>query len=595
MILAALLQLKLVAATTTDGDQKAEDNPAAFSHIPKELTSKFTFLETFDAEHAREGEKFGFERWRVVRDEKFTGGWEIQKRTDEIEGFIGDQGLVLQNDAAHHGAAVNFPPITGQDLTLQYEVKLQEGLSCGGAYLKIFDGDKASFSDTTPYVIMFGPDRCGSTNKVHFILKHQNPVSKEWIEHHVTYPPKARDDTKSHLYTLHVNTDNTFEILVDGEVEKSGSLLNDVTPSVVPPKMLPDSKDAKPEDWVDEETIPDTNALKPPKEEWDEDAPEFIKDLDATKPDGWNEDEKPKIPDPNAQKPKNWDDDEDGEWLAPMVDNLKCEIGCGKWSPPLKRNPEYKGKWKPPMIPNPAYKGRWKPREVENPDYFENAHPGKLPRVSGLGFELWTMQNGILFDNIIVGQSKEERHAAAVFAKQTFGKRKAMEDVFDPIRGDPSDSMFAYIWRYADFFLSQYSTLSFAVLIGLLLIIWSTTRKFLLGGKTARVDKSGQEDAGDKKKKAKGQGRTSTTSGDADEQPKKKKKAAEYASAGVLDVDDDGSNSEAEEDDVEETENEEENEGSGDKKEEKEEKERDDGDKEGEEEKNKNNVRRRKK
>ena len=45
-----------------------------------------------------------------------------------------------------------------------------DGLECGGAYLKLLKDNKAlhaeEFSNDTPYVIMFGPDKCGATNKV---------------------------------------------------------------------------------------------------------------------------------------------------------------------------------------------------------------------------------------------------------------------------------------------------------------------------------------------------------------------------------------------------------------------------------------------
>lgn len=53
---------------------------------------------------------------------------------------------------------------------VSYEVKLQENLECGGAYMKLLQENKAlhkeEFSNASPYVIMFGPDRCGTTNKV---------------------------------------------------------------------------------------------------------------------------------------------------------------------------------------------------------------------------------------------------------------------------------------------------------------------------------------------------------------------------------------------------------------------------------------------
>ena len=47
---------------------------------------------------------------------------------------------------------------------------LPDGLECGGAYMKLLQDNKKlhaeEFSNTSPYVIMFGPDKCGATNKV---------------------------------------------------------------------------------------------------------------------------------------------------------------------------------------------------------------------------------------------------------------------------------------------------------------------------------------------------------------------------------------------------------------------------------------------
>ena len=50
----------------------------------------------------------------------------------------------------------------------RYEVRLQNGLDCGGAYMKLFpEGfEPESLLDNSRYVIMFGPDKCGSDNKV---------------------------------------------------------------------------------------------------------------------------------------------------------------------------------------------------------------------------------------------------------------------------------------------------------------------------------------------------------------------------------------------------------------------------------------------
>lgn len=60
-----------------------------------------------------------------------------------------------------------------------------------------------------------------------------------------------------------------------------------------------------------------------------------------------------------------------------MIKNPLCEnaAGCGKWSPPMIANPEYKGKWRAPLIDNPNYQGKWAPRKIQNPDFFEDNDP----------------------------------------------------------------------------------------------------------------------------------------------------------------------------------------------------------------------------
>lgn len=85
----------------------------------------------------------------------------------------GDKGLVVKNPAAHHAISAKFPKKIdnkGKTLVVQYEVKPQNSLVCGGAYLKLLQENKKlhqeEFSNATPYVIMFGPDKCGATNKV---------------------------------------------------------------------------------------------------------------------------------------------------------------------------------------------------------------------------------------------------------------------------------------------------------------------------------------------------------------------------------------------------------------------------------------------
>lgn len=203
---------------------------------------------------------------------------------------------------------------------------------------------------------MFGPDRCGSNNKVHFIVQYQNPISSKWEEKHFNGSIPIRSDKKTHLYTLLLRKDSSFEIFIDSVSVGKGSLLTHMAPPINPPVEIDDPTDEKPSDWVDIETIPDPAAVKP--DDWDESQPRKIPDPKAVKPNEWLDDAPATVPDPNAKKPEDWDDEEDGEWEAPMVDNPACaKSGCGQWAPPTINNPAYKGKWIAPMIPNPSYKG----------------------------------------------------------------------------------------------------------------------------------------------------------------------------------------------------------------------------------------------
>ena len=84
----------------------------------------------------------------------------------------GDVGLVVSSAARKHAIATVFnAPFDpkGSGLVLQYELQLKKGLECGGAYLKLLtatdDLSLDGFKADTPYTIMFGPDKCGSTNK----------------------------------------------------------------------------------------------------------------------------------------------------------------------------------------------------------------------------------------------------------------------------------------------------------------------------------------------------------------------------------------------------------------------------------------------
>ena len=98
---------------------------------------------------------------------------------------------------------------------------------------------------------MFGPDKCGATNKVHLILRHAAP-NGTIEEKHLVSPPLVETDKLTHTYTLLLHPANaSYDILVDGVSKKAGLLAEDFDPPFVPPKEIDDPNDSKPKDWVD--------------------------------------------------------------------------------------------------------------------------------------------------------------------------------------------------------------------------------------------------------------------------------------------------------------------------------------------------------
>jgi calnexin len=421
-IRSVLLGLLLLAAAVHCSEGQDFETIGSAKYTPPRPSKPVVFFEPFD--------ETWNSRWVQIKNGKYTGEFKVTEPT-AFAGIPGDKGLVIPEKARHYAAVAKFPSVLDtkdKDLVVQYEVRFQNGIECGGAYIKLLTNTPGfsaeAFADNTPYTIMFGPDKCGSTNKVHFIFRHQNPVTKEWEEKHLQDAPGIKADRITHLYTLHVRPDNTFDIFVDQEKVKSGSLLEDFSPPVNPPAQIDDPTDSKPADWVDEAEIPDPDARKPA--DWNEDEPEYILDDEAVKPAGWLDNEPEEVADPEAEKPEDWDDALDGEWLAPTIPNPKCdEVGCGKWTAPKIRNPAYKGKWRAALIPNPKYKGPWAPRQIPNPAFFEDKHPHHFAPMAALGIEVWQMSDGILFDNFIIGHDKR---VADEYAAKTWAPRFAAEE-----------------------------------------------------------------------------------------------------------------------------------------------------------------------
>merc|ERR1712032_766817 len=151
--------------------------------------------------------------------------------------------------------------------------------------------------------------------------------------------------------------DNTVRVEIDEDKIYEGSIKEDW--EVLKPKEISDPADKKPDDWTDES---------------------MIDDPEDKKPDDWVEEKR--IVDSDAKKPDDWDDEEDGEWEAPMKDNE-------------------------------AYKGDWYGKRISNPAYEDDDSVYKFADFGFLGFDLWQVKGGTIFDNVIVTDDKSEADAFA--------------------------------------------------------------------------------------------------------------------------------------------------------------------------------------
>ncbi|KAJ6294398.1 hypothetical protein OIU76_022468 [Salix suchowensis] len=347
-------------------------------------------------------------RWIVSEKEGYNGEWKHEKS----EGHD-DYGLLVSEPARKYAIVKELDePVSLKDGTvvLQFETRLQKGLECGGAYLKYLRPQEAGwvakgFDNESPYSIMFGPDKCGATNKVHFILKHKNPKSGEYVEHHLKFPPSVPHDKLTHVYTAILKPDNELQILVDGDEKKKANFLS--------------SED-----------------FEPPK-------------------------------------------------------------------------------------------GIWKAQEIPNPDYFELDQPEFEP-IAAVGIEIWTMQDGILFDNILIAQ--DEKVASSIRDttwKPKFDIEKEKEKADEApagtdVLGGFQKKVFELLYQVAELsILSEHKDkiteliekaekqpiITIGVLVSIVVVILTVFLKLIFGGKKAKVEKkpepvaetSNKEGSGDEK------------------------------------------------------------------------------------------------
>jgi len=415
-----LLSNEEVEATEEDEE---EVEAIVIFNPPKEAPGAL-FFDTFQN---------GLGKWDHTSHPDFQGRFIIEKGSKNTHAEMSEElELIIPDPALKYGLVVtdDIDLDTSNGFTFQYEVRLHDGITCGGAYMKLLSEKTPpeEFDDKTRYSVMFGPDKCGTdTNKVHFITQVFNPISNEWVEHHLKDAPRVESDKSTHLYTLVVKKgQQEYEILIDNVSKKSGTFADDFDPPFQPEEEIEDPEDSKPEDWIDDEKMDDPDAVKP--DDWDEDAPLTILDPEASKPECWHDNEPDEVPDPEAVKPAAWDDDDDGEFEAPIVPNPLCtdECGCGEWEHPTITNPDYKGKWSAPKIDNPDYIGEWKPRIIPNPAYYvHKPEDRRISNIKGLAIDIWTMNKDVGFDNVYLGEDKDQ---ALAFSQKSWKPKNEHEE-----------------------------------------------------------------------------------------------------------------------------------------------------------------------
>ncbi|AEE28292.1 calreticulin 3 [Arabidopsis thaliana] len=227
----------------------------------------------------------------IFLEEHFEGGWKSRwvlsdwKRNEGKAGTFkhtagkwpGDpdnKGIQTYNDAKHYAISAKIPEFSNKNRTLvvQYSVKIEQDIECGGAYIKLLSGyvNQKQFGGDTPY-----------------------------------------------------------SVLVDNKEREFGSMYTDW--DILPPRKIKVKNAKKPEDWDDREYIDDPNDVKP---EGFDSIPREIPDRKAKEPEDWDEEENglwepPKIPNSaykgpwKAKRIKN--PNYKGKWKNPWIDNPEFE------------------------------------------------------------------------------------------------------------------------------------------------------------------------------------------------------------------------------------------------------------------------------
>jgi calreticulin len=359
------------------------------------VSGRIYFSETFgDGWESR----WTFSKWKEsAKDDPAKMGKWVTATGKWFRDAAEDRGIQTAEIMKFYSLAASFDSFSneGKELVVQYQAKYEKDLSCGGGDLKVgpTQKDLTMFGDPTPYNIMFGPDQCNTNKRTHLIFSYNGKNFLKKAE----LPFKQIGEGISHLYRLVLKPDSTVRVEVDQELVYEGSLKDDW--EMLPSRELSDPDDKKPVDWIEEAMIVDPTDKKPAD---------------------WVDEKRSR--DPTASKPEEWDEEEDGEWEAPYSDN-----------------PAYKGEWTARRISNPAFKGVWEAKKIANPEFVDDPALYKYTDIGYVGFDVYQVKGGTIFDNIILTDTIAE-------ADELAQKWKALSEVEHAGKKkseDASDAAFA--------------------------------------------------------------------------------------------------------------------------------------------------------
>ncbi|XP_042526550.1 calreticulin-3 isoform X2 [Dipodomys spectabilis] len=284
-----------------------------------------------------------------------------------------DKGLQTTQNGRFYAISARFKPFSskGKTLVVQYTVKHEQKMDCGGGYVKIFpaDLDQRNLNARSPYYVMFGPDICGFDIKtVHVILyfKNQYHSNKKHI--------RCKVDAFTHLYTLVLRPDLTYEVRIDGQAIESGSVEYDW--------QLTSLKNAE---KAEAQARGPARARGATAQDWEQ---HFL----------------------DASAPSDWNSELDGDWQAAML-----------------QKPPYQDGLRAEGIDRDV----WLHKKMQSASYLLQQDLLEFENIGAIGLELWQVRSGTIFDNFLI---TDDEDYAVKFGKATWGETKGPEREMDAIQ-----------------------------------------------------------------------------------------------------------------------------------------------------------------